>query len=150
MLEYCTPAWSPHYVTDKAMLERAQRRFTRMVPGLRRLEYDARLKELGLWTLEERRNRADLIETFKILNGLSGIVANTLFEISVDSRTRGHSLKLSKNRCNSDLRKYFFSERVINRWNKLKQQSVAAKTINIFKSALKTEREAVQGFFIDD
>ena len=99
----------------------------------------ARLEELGLWTLEERRNRADLIETFKILNGLSGVDANTLFEIRVNSRTRGHSLKLAKNRCNSDLRKYFFSERVINRWNKLRQQSVAAKTINGFKGALEIE-----------
>jgi len=58
--EYCVPAWSPHYEKDKLLLERVQQHFTRMVPGLRQLTYEQRLKRLGLWTLEERRNRADL------------------------------------------------------------------------------------------
>ena len=62
-LEYCASAWSPHYVKDRELLERVQRRFSRMVPGLRGLEYEERL---GLMTLEERSNRADLIELFKI------------------------------------------------------------------------------------
>ena len=53
-------AWSPHYVKDGDLLERVQRRFSRMVPGLRGLEYEVRLERLGLMTLGERRNRADL------------------------------------------------------------------------------------------
>jgi len=65
-LEYCSPAWSPHYKKDKQLLERVQRRFTRMPPGLKSMEYDDRLKALGIWSLEERRNRADLLEVFKI------------------------------------------------------------------------------------
>jgi len=54
-LEYCTAAWSPHYVKDKELLERIQRRFTRMIPELNGLSYSDRLKALKLWALEERR-----------------------------------------------------------------------------------------------
>ena len=50
-LEYCTAAWSPHYTKDRVLLEKVQRRFTRMVPGLKKLPYEERLSELELWTL---------------------------------------------------------------------------------------------------
>ena len=55
-------------------------------------------------------------------------------EPSTDSRTRGHSLKLMKHRSRLDLRKYFFSERVVNRWNELDEETVTATTVNMFKS----------------
>jgi len=61
-LEYCVSAWSPHYIKDKLLLEQVQHRFTRLLPGFRSLSYDERLHQLRLWTLEERRNRADLID----------------------------------------------------------------------------------------
>ena len=48
------------------MLERVQRRFTRMVPGLGELEYGERLGVLGMMTLEERRNRSDMVEMYKV------------------------------------------------------------------------------------
>ena len=64
-LEYCVPAWLPHYVKDKELIERIQHRFTRMLPELRKLPYLRRLDYLKLWTLEERRARADLIEVYK-------------------------------------------------------------------------------------
>ena len=72
-LEYCISAWSPHYQKDKKLLEKVQHRFTRMITSLKWLQYEARLQELGLWTLEERRNRADLIEVFKMAHGFSAI-----------------------------------------------------------------------------
>jgi len=64
-LKYCVPAWSPHYVKDKELIERIQHRFTRMFPELRKLPYLRRLDYLKLWTLEERRASADLIEVYK-------------------------------------------------------------------------------------
>jgi len=70
-LEYCVSAWSPHYSKDKELLEKVQRRFTRMIKGMDQLSYMARLERLHLWTLEERRNRSDLIEVFKIIKGYS-------------------------------------------------------------------------------
>ena len=72
-LEYCTAACSPHYSKDKDVLERIQHRFTRMVPGLKNLPYKERLIELRLWSLEERRVCADLIEVYKMVNGNSGM-----------------------------------------------------------------------------
>ena len=72
-LEYCISAWSPHYQKDKKLLEKVQHRFTQMITSLNSLQYEARLQKTVLWTLEERRNRADLIEVFKIAHGFSAI-----------------------------------------------------------------------------
>ena len=68
-LEYCIQAWSPHLRKDIDMLEKIQRIATKLIPGLRDLRYEERLKECGLATLETRRLRGDQIEVFKILNG---------------------------------------------------------------------------------
>ena len=70
------------------------------------MDYDVRLQRLNLWTLEERRNRTDLIELFKIYRGMSGIKIDSMFEPVRDGRTRGHSLKLGKNRSNLDIRSF--------------------------------------------
>ena len=107
-LEYCVSAWSPHYVKDRDRLEKVQHRFTRMVPGVRGLEYEERLERLNLLTLKERRNRSDLIERFKISRGLSAIPWNLFFRADNSERTRGHSRKLVKESFRLDIRKYFF------------------------------------------
>ena len=62
-VEYCTVAWSVHYAKDKQLLERIQSRFVKMIPACKDLKYkyEDALVNLGLVTLEERRNRADLI-----------------------------------------------------------------------------------------
>jgi len=70
-VEFCSPAWNPYYVKDKQLLERVQHCFTRMFSDLKSLPYEDRLRNLGLWTLEERRNRADLLEIFKMVKGFS-------------------------------------------------------------------------------
>jgi len=123
-LEYYSLAWSPFYRKDKQLLERVQHRFTRMLPGLKSLEYDDRLKVLGIWSLEERRNRADLLEVFKMKSGLSAISFDTFFTVDSQQRTRGHTWKIVKNRSDLDVRKYFFSKTVVDRWNKLEQSDI--------------------------
>ena len=90
-----------------------------MIPDIKNLPYTVRLQKLGLWSLEHRRIRADLIEVYKIIHGLSNVKFLTFFEYSDEHRTRGHSLKLQKHRSRLDLRQHFFSERIINVWNKL-------------------------------
>jgi len=107
-VEYCVSAWSLHYVKDKNTLERIQHRFTMLIQGLQQLKYAERIEKLGLWTLEERRNRADLIEVFKMANNLSPLPLSNYFELKTKGRTHGHSLKLVKHRCQSEIRRHFF------------------------------------------
>jgi len=80
-LEFCTAAWSPYYVKDKVLIERIQRRFTKMIPHLKNIPYEEQLAKLKLWSLEDRRVRADLIEVFKITHGYSSVTLETFFEI---------------------------------------------------------------------
>jgi len=149
-LEYCTVVWSPYYCKDKALLERIQHRFSRMIPGFRFMEYSQRLARLGLWTLEERRNRADLIEVYKMWRGLSSVKFDQFFETDASCRTRGHSLKLRKHHCRLDLRQHFFSERVVNNWNGLDQHTIDSSSLNAFKNNLKYLRSSRMDLFLDD
>jgi hypothetical protein len=149
-LEYCSPAWSPYYIKDKELLEKVQHRFTRMFPQLRAMDYSDRLERLGLWSLEERRNRADLLEVFKMAKGFSAIKLETFFEVGNTERTRGHSLKLRKHHSGCNIRHHFFSERVINRWNALSQETVNCATVNQFKGRLTLLRNMKMGSFKDD
>jgi len=61
-LQYCSAIWKSAYNKGKFLLERIQHRFTRIFPHLRPLPYETRLRQLGRWSLEARRNRADLID----------------------------------------------------------------------------------------
>jgi len=79
-LEFCVSAWSPHYLKDKELLEKVQHRFTRMFKDLRQRNYGERLHSLNLWTLEERGNRQDLIEVFKMYKGFTRLSIDELFE----------------------------------------------------------------------
>jgi len=84
------------------------------------------------------------------MNRLSIIKLNELFTIDVNIRgTRGDSWKLAKFRCTRDCCKYFFSNRVIIRWNQLDQRAVVASSINAFKGFLNKIRETRMSFFVD-
>ena len=128
-LEYCIQAWSPYLRKDIYMLEKIQRRATKLIPGLSDLRYEERLKECGLTTLETRRLRGDQIEVFKILNGYENIDSNIFFEIKESKITRGHNFTLVKKQ-RLDVRKFYFSQRTINVWNKLSTECVHASSVN--------------------
>jgi len=116
-LKYCSPVWSPHYRKDEILLERVQHRFARFFDDLKDLDYNERLWKLKLWSLQERRNRADLIELFKMVRGISTVPLDSYFQLADGRRTRGHSWKLMKSHSRCDAQLHFFSARVVNRWN---------------------------------
>jgi len=78
-VEYCVSAWSPYYKKDKELLEKVQRRFTKMIKGMKGKSYEERLQKLNLWPLEERRNRQHLTEACKICKGFSRIRPEELY-----------------------------------------------------------------------
>ena len=133
-IEYCVQAWSPHLVSDRNCLEKIQRRATKMVVGLKFKPYEERLSALGLTTLEDRRRRGDLIETFKIMKGLEKVEYRDFFRLAPDNYfLRGHSEKLFVPCCRLNVRSKFFSQRVLKDWNSLPQHVIDADTTNTFR-----------------
>ena len=65
-LENSTQVWSPIYKNDKIMLENVQSRGTKLVKSIQNLSYEELLRHPGLPTLEYRRDRADMVEVYKI------------------------------------------------------------------------------------
>jgi hypothetical protein len=133
-LEYCIQAWRPYLKTDTEKLERIQHRATKMVKECRNFSYTDRLNYMGLTTLEARRDRGDLIECYKFMRGFNETSKEVFFTLSGQQRTRGHRYKLDKMRSKLDVRKYFFSQRVVNNWNSLPEYVVEADSINSFKN----------------
>ena len=107
-----------------------------MLPGFKDVKYEDALKKLNVNTLEERRNRADLIFLYKMYKGLTRPPFESMFQLTCFGQTRGHTLKLTKHCTNRDIRLHFFSERVINNWNSLDQKVVDSNSVDVFKKRL--------------
>jgi hypothetical protein len=134
-LNSCVQAWRPHLKKDIEVLEKIQKRATRMVDGYKGLEYEERLEGIGLTKLELRRERAGLLEVFKILKGMEGLDRDHFFRDALDGResgmmTRGHSLKLYKKRFRLKADKFSFGNRVVGIWNSLPGKIVEEETVN--------------------
>jgi ribonuclease P/MRP protein subunit RPP40 len=135
-LEYANAVWSPLLKSDITQLEKVQRRATTLLRELKDLPYEQRLQALELPSLVYRRLRGDMIQTFKILHGYEDIDPSCLFQMSTNRQTRGHNMKIEKQRSNTKLRQNFFSMRVVNSWNSLTAEVVIAPSINSFKGRL--------------
>ena len=86
-LEYSGQAWGSQYKKNRELLERVQRRATKMIRGLEHLPYENRLKELGLFSQEKRRLRGDLIAALQYQKGTYRQEGNQLFERIDNSKT---------------------------------------------------------------
>lgn len=134
-LEYGNVIWQPYLKGEMDLLERVQHRATRMIPGLARLDYEERLKKMDLPSLTYRRARGDAIETYKYLHGIYTVDSSSMLPLHTTDgvTTRGHSLKLQKRDCRTQLRKNFFGLRTVNNWNQLPERVVQAPSVNSFK-----------------
>ena len=123
-------------------METVQRRATKMVHGFHNLKYHERLSQLtqlGLTTLKNRRLRGDLIETYKLLTNKDDIDSQSqhFFQLTEEPyQLRGNNRRIYKVRSRGEIRRNFFNQRVVDHWNNLPQEIIAADSVNIFKSRL--------------
>ena len=133
-LDHGMAACPPSTSADSKLLESVQSKATAMVYGLKHLNSEERRKELGLMRLEERRERGDLIEVFKILKGQTRIDPTLFWEVR-EARNGARLVKeLAVN--GRRQRQSFFSYRVIQKWNLLPVEVKTAPSLDSFKNRL--------------
>ena len=134
-LEYGQIIWSPQYIRQSRKIENVQRRATKLIPKLKNLPYEERLKKLKLPSLKYRRMRGDMINVYKILNNEKS--DNKMLKLNTSKyQTRGHDKKLQKMSFKCNLRKSSVSLRVTNIWNSLNKSVTNASSIDQFKKLL--------------
>ena len=142
-LEYASAVWNPWLKGDIDLIEAVQKRAVKMMSGLEGKTYEERLEEIGLDSLETRRSKADLIQTFKIMKGIDRVDRRDIFksynDVATTRTTRlgeyGDNLirrKISR----SDIHNNFFCQRIINSWNQLPTRVKDSANVEIFKNQL--------------
>ena len=93
-LEYANAVWGPHYKMDQQKVERVQRRATKLIQHIKDLSYGEGLHYLNMPSLQHRRLRGDMIDTYKIITEIYGADKETFFKPAREVGTRGQCHKL--------------------------------------------------------
>ena len=118
------------------LLERVQRRATKLVRGLEPLSYEDQLGEVGLFSLEKRRLWGDLRAAFQYLKGAYRKAGEGLFTRACTDRATAKGFKLQEGRLRLDMRKKFFTVRVVRHWKRLPREIVDAPSLEVFQVRL--------------
>ncbi|VDL95602.1 unnamed protein product [Schistocephalus solidus] len=136
-LETAIQAWRPWAAKDINILEKVQRRATKLVLGYGSQPYETRLSNLNLFPLRYNKLRGYRILTFRILRAQDCcLVPGDFFELATTTNLRGHPLKLRATGARFDNRKYFFSKRVVEAWKGLPLDVVMWDSLGVFKQTL--------------
>ena len=144
-LETAASVWNPSKREDVQTLEKVQRRAFRMVTDLGKISYEEKLEKMGMQSLEDRRKRGDLVDTFKYMNGIYDADPSGLFTFVQTRHERNTRSFLENNlvpeKTNLNLRKTFFTNRIVNDWNNLPSEIRYATSLNSFKNYYDTMLE---------
>ena len=139
-MQMSSSIWFPYKEKDIDAIEQIQRRATKNIPLLAKIDYRERLIHPKLTTLHYRRIRGDTIEVYKLTHNIYYIKTSSITKLKEDSTSRhtprGHIYMIPTQRCNRRLRANSFSHRITNIWNSLTDEVVNAPSLNAFKNRL--------------
>ena len=149
-LEYCPQIWSPYHKGNINLLERVQRRATKMVPELHHLPYEERLANLKLYPLADRRRRGDMIATYKILHGMTDCNQEKLIPLHINpaKSTRSNNMQIKQKISRSNMRHNFYTHRIVLPWNELSNYTINSKTVDEFK--VRYDKEVLGHYLVNN
>ena len=136
LMDFSARLWNVGYLGDTRMLERVQRSWFGQIQGMDGMEYEDRIKQLGVYSVHGRLLRGDLIKIWQAFHPTSEVGLDGLIDVQSHRATRSNGYKLAIPRCRTELRKRFWSVRCVQRWNSLPAAVVQAETIETFKGRL--------------
>jgi len=140
--EFAAPVWNPYSIGDIEKLEKVQRTATKITQEMKGRSYKDRLEALGLTTLEDRRERGDGIQMFKIVNSIEKVNwhKGPISATQTDRPVRIGSRRLQREMVKNCAQRYhFFTNRIVNAWNRLPDHAVEPcsiipkESVNAFK-----------------
>ena len=149
-LEFASPAWSPWQKEDIEILEKVQRKAVGMISGLTGTTYEDKCKEIGLETLEQRREKQDLLQTCKILktnnkHGEQSLLVRNKRQNGAATRSTTDPWSLVVPRSRLEIRKHSFTARAPVLWNKLPVNLRAFEDPKMFIRAMKSINSGMGG-----
>jgi len=128
-LEYCIQFPALQFKKDEELLERVQRRATKVIRGLEYLSYEERLRQLGLFSPKKRRLRRDLTNAYLYLKDGCQEYGARLCSVVPSERTMDNRHKLKHRKLHLNMKKNFLTLRVTEHWNRLPRGAVDSPSL---------------------